>query len=193
MARASDSGLAGMGAATGQAHAAPGRWVRWSDAYTRACARLARLCMMLSVVGIIALLAAVLYQVFGRHVLNNTPTWAESLSLLLVLYVTMMGAAVGVRDGTHIGFESLLQLVPEHPRRYMLLLIHALVLVFGVLMTWNCGVLAESVHAYKIPNLGLSEGWKYMPATLAGVLIVLFSIEHFIAVLRNKKVEPSWR
>jgi TRAP-type C4-dicarboxylate transport system permease small subunit len=191
--RASDSGLAGMGAAAGRACAAPGWWVRWSDGYTRACARLARLCMMLSVAGIIALLAAVLFQVFGRHVLNNTPTWAESLSLLLVLYVTMMGAAVGVRDGTHIGFESLLQMVPAEPRRVMLVAIHALVLVFGLLMAWNCAVLAESVHAYKIPNLGLSEGWKYMPATVAGGLIMLFSAEHIIAVLRNKKVEPSWR
>ncbi|MBN9403649.1 TRAP transporter small permease [Castellaniella denitrificans] len=149
--------------------------------------------MMLSVAGIIALLAAVLFQVFGRHVLNDTPTWAESLSLLLVLYVTMTGAAVGVRDGTHIGFESLLQMVPAEPRRVMLVAIHALVLVFGLLMAWNCALLAESVHAYKIPNLGLSEGWKYMPATIAGGLIMLFSAEHIIAVLRNKKVEPSWR
>ena len=149
--------------------------------------------MMLSVAGIVALLMAVLYQVFGRHVLNSTPTWAESLSLLLVLYVTMMGAAVGVRDGTHIGFESLLQLVPAEPRRILLVLIHGLVLVFGLLMAWHCAVLAESVHAYKIPNLGLSEGWKYIPATIAGGLIVLFSTEHIIAVLRNKKVEPAWR
>ena len=39
--------------------------------------------------------------------LNNTPTWAESLALLLVLYVTMLGCAVGVRDAGHIGMESL--------------------------------------------------------------------------------------
>ncbi|MFV0283443.1 MAG: TRAP transporter small permease [Castellaniella sp.] len=168
-------------------------WIHWSDGYTRACAKLARWCMLLSVVGMVALLSAVLFQVFGRHVLNNTPTWAESLSLLLVLYVTMMGAAVGVRDGTHIGFESLLLLVPAEHRRPLLLLVHALVLIFGLLMAWNCAVLAESVHTYKIPNLGLSEGWKYVPATIAGVLIILFSAEHIIAVLRNKKVEPSWR
>lgn len=193
MTRAAESDLAGMGMTNGHSHASPGCWIRWFEGYTWICARLARLCIVLSVAGIVALLSAVLYQVFGRHVLNDTPTWAESLSLLLVLYVTMMGAAVGVRDGTHIGFESLLQCAPAQLRRYMLLLIHALVLVFGLLMAWYCGVLAESVHTYKIPNLGLSEGWKYMPATLAGVLIVLFSAEHFIAVLRNKKVEPSWR
>ncbi len=48
---------------------------------------------------------------FGRYVLNDTPTWAEALALVLVLWVTMFGAAVGVRDAGHIGMESLLVLV----------------------------------------------------------------------------------
>lgn len=172
---------------------APGRALaRALDGYARACAVLARLCMVLSVTGLVCLIMAVSYQIFGRHVLNRTPTWAESLSLLLVLYVTMMGAAVAVRDAGHIGFESLADLLPPAGRRRLQLFVHGLVLLFGVLMAWYCGLLAESVHTYKIPNLGLSEGWKYAPATLSGVLIVLFSIEHIIALLRNQKVVPAW-
>src|SRR3546814_3184217 len=49
------------------------------DGYARGCAVLARLCMMLSVAGLVCLIIAVSYQIFGRHVLNRTPTWAESL------------------------------------------------------------------------------------------------------------------
>lgn len=162
------------------------------DTYTRGCAMLARLCMMLSVIGLVCLIAAVAFQVFGRHVLNNTPTWAESLSLLLVLFVTMLGAAVGVRDAGHIGFESLADLLSPPAKRRLCLVVHALVLLFGALMAWYCAELAESVHAVKIPNLGLSEGWKYVPAMLSGVLIVLFSIEHIIATFRYQKVVPAW-
>ena len=162
------------------------------NGYARLCAAIARLCMVLSVIGVICLVAAVSFQIFGRHVLNNTPTWAESLSLLLVLYVTMLGAAVAVRDAGHIGFESLTNLLPETGQRRLQIVVHLLVLLFGALMTWYCGQLAESVHSYKIPNLGLSEGWKYAPATLSGALIVLFSIEHIIALLRNQKVVPAW-
>lgn len=159
------------------------------DLFTCTCARLARVCMVLSVIGLVCLIAAVAFQVFGRHVLNNTPTWAESLSLLLVLFVTMMGAAVGVRDAGHIGLADLLS--PPAKRR-LCLLVHALVLLFGAMMAWYCGELAVSVHAVKIPNLGLSEAWKYVPALLSGVLIVLFSLEHIIATYRNQKVVPAW-
>ncbi len=160
--------------------------------YTRFCAALARLCLQLGVAGLMLLIAAVLYQVIGRYVFNDTPTWAESGAVLLVLYVTMLGMAVGVRDAGHIGLESLLVLVPEGIRLKMELMIHALVLVFGVVMAYNCGLLAHSVWDYKIPTLGLSEAFKYAPPAMAGGLIVLFSLEHIIALVRGEEVEPSW-
>ena len=160
--------------------------------YTRFCAALARLCLKVGVSGLMLLIAAVLYQVIGRYILNDTPTWAESSAVLLVLYVTMLGMAVGVRDAGHIGLESLLVLAPESLRLKMELLIHALVLGFGLVMAYNCAVLAQSVWDYKIPTLGLSEAFKYAPPAFAGVLITLFSIEHIIALIRGEEVEPSW-
>jgi len=160
--------------------------------YTRFCAALARLCLQLGVGGLVLLVLAVLYQVIGRYVFNDTPTWAESGAVLLVLYVTMLGMAVGVRDAGHIGLESLLVLAPDAMRLKLELLIQALVLVFGLVMAYNCGVLAASVWDYKIPTLGVSEAMKYLPPAGAGVLIALFSLEHIIALLRHTDVEPAW-
>ena len=159
--------------------------------YTKICSTLARLCMWLGVAGLIAVICAVSWQVFGRYVLNNTPTWAESLALLLVLYVTMLGVAVGVRDSGHIGLESLLVLAPDWLRIKLEFLIHFLILVFGACMAYSCASLAESVWSYGLPTLGISEGWKYVPATICGVLIVMFSIEHLIALAQGREVVPN--
>ena len=149
--------------------------------------------MWLGIAGMIALICAVTWQVFGRYVLNNTPTWAESLALLLVLYVTMLGTVVGVRDAGHIGLESMLVLAPAPLRLKMEYLIHALVLVFGALMAWNCAFLVQSVWTYRLPTLGISEGWKYVPGSAAGVLIVMFSVEHIVALAQGREVEPAWQ
>ncbi|NBW67985.1 MAG: TRAP transporter small permease [Betaproteobacteria bacterium] len=160
--------------------------------YTRFCAALAKLCLQIGVAGLVLLIMAVLYQVIGRYVFNDSPTWAESGAVMLVLYVTMLGMAVGVRDAGHIGLESLLVLAPENVRLKMELLIHGLVLLFGVVMAYNCGLLAQSVWDYKIPTLGISEAFKYIPPAMAGVLVALFSMEHIIALMRNEEVEPAW-
>ena len=148
--------------------------------------------MWMGIVGLVLVICAVSWQIFGRYVMNNTPTWAESLALLLVLYVTMLGVAVGVRDAGHIGLESLLVLAPDWVRLKMEYLIHALVLVFGAAMAWNCASLAMSVWDYRLPTLWISEGWKYVPAAVSGVLIVMFSIEHIIALAQGREVEPAW-
>lgn len=160
--------------------------------YSRLCRRIARGCMWMGIAGIVLLIACVTWQVFGRYVLNNTPTWAESLALLLVLYVTMLGTAVGVRDAGHIGLESLLVLAPDALRLKMEYLIHALVALFGAAMAWNCAFLAHSVWSYRLPTLWISEGWKYVPAAAAGVLVVMFSVEHVIALAQGREVEPAW-
>ena len=159
---------------------------------TRFCAATAKLALMIAVAGLCLIVAAVAIQVFGRYVLNDTPTWAEAGALVLVIWVTMLGAAVGVRDAGHIGMESLLVLVSENVRGRFELVIHALVAVFGLLMAYNGALLAESVWGYRIPTLGIPEGLNHVPVAIAGVLIVLFSIEHIIAAVRGVEVEPAW-
>ena len=159
---------------------------------TRFCAATAKLALMIAVAGLCLIVAAVAIQVFGRYVLNDTPTWAEAGALVLVIWVTMLGAAVGVRDAGHIGMESLLVLVSENVRGRLELVIHALVAVFGLLMAYNGALLAESVWGYRIPTLGIPEGLNHVPVAIAGVLIVLFSIEHIVAAVRGFEVEPAW-
>ena len=163
-----------------------------SGLLTAVNAAVARAGMFLSVGGLFMIVAIVFFQVFGRYVLNSSPTWTESLALVLVLYVTLIGAAVGVRDAGHIGMESLLVLVPERIRNRIELLIHVLVMLFGAAMIWNGAVLGSSVASYKIPNLGLPEGIRYAPLVISGVLIISFSIEHVIALVQGKQVVPSW-
>ena len=160
--------------------------------YTRLCAALSKACLMLAVVGLIAIVLSVQWQVFGRYVMNDTPTWAEALALLLVLFVTAFGLAVGVRDAGHIGLESMVALLPEVWQRRIELLIHALVGPFGALMVYGGWIWASAKWGEKKPMLPVPDGIDYVPLIIAGVLIVLFSIEHIIANVQGKEVEPAW-
>ncbi|MDX2218468.1 MAG: TRAP transporter small permease [Burkholderiales bacterium] len=153
---------------------------------------LARGAMVVSVVGLFIIIGIVAWQVFGRYVLNDSPTWAENLALVLILYVTLFGAAVGVRDAGHIGMDSLLMLVPESPRKVVEMVIHVLVAGFGACMAWYGIELGQSVAPYKLANLNLSEGFRYVPLVMSGALIVLFSLEHLVAMIQGREVEPTW-
>ena len=161
-------------------------------AYTRFCAALSKLSLVLAVIGLIAVILCVQWQVFGRYVMNDTPTWAEALAMLLVLFVTAFGLAVGVRDAGHIGLESMVALLPDRWRHRIEILIHALVGLFGALMAQGGWLWATAKWGEKKPMLPVPDGIDYVPLVIAGVLIVLFSIEHVIALVQGKVVEPAW-
>ena len=160
--------------------------------YTRFCAALSKLCLVLAVIGLIAVILCVQWQVIGRYVFNDTPTWAEALAMLLVLFVTAFGLAVGVRDAGHIGLESLVVLLPKKWQHRIEILIHFLVGTFGALMVQSGWLWASAKWNEKKPMLPVPDGIDYVPIIIAGVLIVLFSIEHVIALLQGKAVEPAW-
>jgi len=160
--------------------------------FTKFCAALSKISLVLAVVGLLSVVLCVQWQVFGRYVLNDTPTWAEALAMLIILFVTAFGLGVGVRDAGHIGMESLIVLLPEKWRVRLELVIHSLVAVFGFLMVQSGWMWASAKWQEKKPMLPVPDGIDYVPIVIAGALIFIFSIEHIVALLRGKVVEPSW-
>ena len=163
-----------------------------NNAYSRLCAFLSKTSLMLAVVLLITIIVCVQYQVVGRYIFNDTPTWAEALALQLVLYVTALGVAVGVRDAGHIGLESLVSLLPVSLRLKVEVLIHLLVALFGAIMVQSGWLWTKLKWDELDPMLGMPVGIDYLSLVIAGILIVMFSIEHIIALLRNEEVVPSW-
>ncbi len=155
-------------------------------------ARLSRWAMYLAVTCLLGIVGVVFGSVIWRYVLNDAPAWSEQVALILVINVAMFGAAAGVRDEGHIGMESLVSLLPPRHQYWIGSLVGVITIVFGLFLSWGCWTMAVSVRLNLIPTLNISESWRYLPCVVAGVLIVLFSIEHLIAMARKNEVTPSW-
>ncbi|MDB5890917.1 MAG: transporter small permease [Polaromonas sp.] len=160
--------------------------------YARLCGALSKVSLIVAIFGLAGIILSVQIQVFGRYVMNDTPTWAEALALQLVLYVTALGVAVGVRDAGHIGLESMVSLLPESMRLKLEILIHLLVALFGGIMVQSGMLWTRMKWGELDPMLGLPVGIDYLSLVIAGVLIVMFSAEHIVALLRDEEVVPSW-
>ncbi len=131
-------------------------------------------------VGMVAMTAIFGWLVFGRYVLNATPTWVEQYSLLLVVYIAFLGASVGVHKKTHLGVSVFRELSPRPVRRMFDFLTHGVLVGFGVLMAVYGYKLTVFKWSAEIPLIRISEGWRALPIMLSGVLIFLYSIGHLI-------------
>ena len=68
-------------------------------------------------VGLVVLTVIFGWLVYGRYVLNSTPTWVEQVSLLLVMLIGFLGASVGIHKNTHLGVSYFREISPRPVRR----------------------------------------------------------------------------
>lgn len=167
-------------AAVSPAPPVPSRRRQAITALARVLTPLNTAALWLAGIGLVVMTAFVAYQVWGRYVLNSTPAWTESGSILLMSWFIMLGAAVGVREDVHLGFDILRHVAPAPVRRAMALLSSVLVGFFGALMAIYGYQLTVGTWAATLPTLGLPGGVDYLPLVVGGVLITLFSAERLL-------------
>lgn len=132
------------------------------------------LCMLVAGVCLVVLIVIFGWLVWGRYVMNDTPTWVEQAALLLVVYIAFLGAAVGVRENSHLSIDFIREAMPAVPRAFLRSLSDLLLITFGGFMAWQGWVLYSTNLERKIPMVHLSESWRALPLGLCGLLIILF-------------------
>jgi TRAP-type C4-dicarboxylate transport system permease small subunit len=135
---------------------------------------------VLTGIAMVAMTAIFGWLVFGRYVLNATPTWVEQVSLLLIVYIAFLGASIGVHRKTHLGVSVFREISPKPVRRIFDFLTHGILAGFGILMTVYGYKLTVFKWSAEIPLIRVSEGWRALPVILSGILIFLYSIGHLI-------------
>ncbi len=127
------------------------------------------------------------WLVFGRYVLNSTPTWVEQVSLLLIVLIGFLGASIGVHRNTHLGVSYFRDISPIPIKRLFELISHIFLAVFGVVMMVNSYELMLFKWGSDIPLINVPEGLRAIPIMLCGALVMLYSIGHMITFFSSKK------
>ncbi|MCV9967106.1 TRAP transporter small permease [Pararhizobium sp. BT-229] len=139
--------------------------------------RMSTTALYIAGVGLVLMTAFVAWQVFGRYVLNKSPSWTEPGSVMLMSWFIFLGAAVGVRENFHLGFDVLLYVLPNGSKAVLRTISDVIVAAFGFGMIWYGGQLVSLTWASTLPSLGLPGGFDYLPVVAGGVLTLLFSLE----------------
>ncbi len=150
----------------------------------------------LAAFGLVLMTLIVGWQVFGRYVLNSSPSWAEQASLMLMIWYVSLAAAAGVREGFHIRIVALENSLGKRWRDRMQLLQDIIVGFCGLAMLIWGGELVVRTWSHTIPSLGLPRGFAYGGVPLAGGLIIVFSLERILfreaRTSENSQEQQTW-
>lgn len=140
----------------------------------RAAAYLERLLDGLMAIALVVMLCSMVYQVFGRYVLDHAPSWSEELARYLMVWLTMLGSAAVLRSGGHISVTTLADaLGPTALAVVLAMRDAAMVAASGVLAWW--GILfaqMNSVQESAAMEIPMSIPYAALPVG-AGLIVLM--------------------
>ena len=101
--------------------------------------------------------------------------WVEEIGEYSLAWLTFIGAAVGIRRGTHFAVHIVTERFPAGLRRAVAVGHYALLIGFGLLLAvfgWQVSELNSQSYS---PALDLNLRWLYLSSVVGGILIVVYS------------------
>jgi TRAP-type C4-dicarboxylate transport system permease small subunit len=147
--------------------------------------------LWLAGIGLVLMTAFVAWQVYGRFVLNDSPSWTEPGSVMLMSWFIFLGAAVGVRENNHLGFDVLLYVLPPGGKGVLRMISDLVILAFGAGMIWYGSQLVALTWTSTLPSLGISGAFDYFPVVAGGVLVCIFSLERIALRVAGAPVDEG--
>lgn len=141
--------------------------------------------------GLVIMTGIVAYQVFMRYVINASPSWTEAGSIMIMSWFIFLGAAVGVREKFHMGFDVLLYALPAAAKPWLRSISDIAIFAFAFGMIWFGGELAIRGASVRIPVVGLPQTFTYLPIMVSGVLMCLFIAERMALRLAGEPVDDD--
>lgn len=133
------------------------------------------------------LVAVVLANVIGRYLLGAGITWADEMARFLFVWLTFLGAVLGLARGLHIGMDLVVAALPARPARALRLLALGLMALFLAVWGWQALELVQRSMTFRTPALGVPRGWIYAVAPASAGLMLLVCLHQAWRVLRGQE------
>lgn len=128
-------------------------------------------------------------SVFARYVFTKPIFWADELSLILFVWISFLGAALGLKKWEMPAVTLIVDKLG--PKLFLIfnLFIQVSIIIFCITIgvysyEW---ILSPSVINMISPTLRISMAYVYMILPLIIVIMALFSIEHIYKSIINFK------
>ncbi|POR48605.1 TRAP transporter small permease [Bosea psychrotolerans] len=112
-----------------------------------------------------ALLLAMVVMVFGnvvlRYVFNSGIVVSEELSRFCFVWLTFIGAVLAMRDGSHLGMDTVVRALSRRGRLICFALSQALILTCCIMLFEGTWVQHEVNSTTAAPVTGLPMIWVY--------------------------------
>ena len=144
---------------------------------------------------VVAMLFAMVVMVFGnvvmRYVFDTGITVSEEMSRYCFIWLTYLGAMVTMREGGHLGMDTLVKVLPVTGKKTCLFLSEMLMLMCNGMFLWGTYQMHELQVTNISPVVGISMIWIYGIGYLVSVVMGAININKLYLLLTGQLSESD--
>lgn len=111
--------------------------------------------------------------VFYRYVLGSSLSWSFELLLILLTYMTFIGAYAAMRRGMHLRVDVVVRMLPRVPQTIVFVLAQSLILLVALVMVrWGFELFMRAGDR-STTMLELPRGYLYIIIPISGMAMAL--------------------
>jgi TRAP-type C4-dicarboxylate transport system permease small subunit len=149
--------------------------------------RLLNLVLFLLMAAMVVVISA---QVWYRFILNDPLSWSEELGRYMFVWISFIGAAVGIRFRVHLGIDLLEKMVPAQTYRYLAVFVNLIIQVFLALVVYQGFDILNVVKFQTSASMGISMTYPYA-AVPVGALLMLINSLRLSWIILNEPVKET--
>ena len=142
---------------------------------------------------IVAMLFAMVVMVFGnvlmRYAFDTGITVSEEMSRYCFIWLTYLGAMVAMREGGHLGMDTLVKVLPVTGKKVCLFLSEVLMLMCNGMFLWGTYQMHELQVTNISPVVGISMIWIYGMGYIVSVVMGVLNINKLYLLLTGQLSE----
>jgi TRAP-type transport system small permease protein len=150
--------------------------------------KLLELCVVLC---LLAMVGMVFGNVVMRYAFNSGIQVSEELSRYAFIWLTYLGAMVAMRDGGHLGVDTLFKHLPLLGKKVCVFLSEALMLLMNAMFLWGTYKMHELQVTNISPVVGISMIWIYGVGYLVAPVMAAFNIHKLFLLLTGRLREED--
>lgn len=136
-------------------------------------------------------IVCVAFVVIGRFVFSKTPAWGEETTLLCLVWVALISAAITLRENGHMRITAFDHRLSKKTLLVLDLLTDVFLLVFAGMMIKEGLNLAKITSMSILPGLRIKSSYLYSATWVSGIVYIIAVIENAYCLLTGRELPKA--
>jgi C4-dicarboxylate transporter DctQ subunit len=128
---------------------------------------------------------SIFIQVILRYIFKIGFPWTEELARYLVIYLSLIGSSIVVKNKDHPRIDLIYELFPEKVKAFLAFLFNILNLIFLIVLFWQGIDNTRFGLDTRTPALQILWAWPYASIPLGAGLMILQLLPDLIETTKN--------